>query len=94
MYTSATVFINFECKYETFYEDIEATQIEIDNDEVYAGTSADGKFDFSLTRYVDANFTAPANSSSLGLGKNLFFRLSMESPTPQMVYSLIGKKKF
>ena len=91
MYTSATVFINFECKYDSFYENIEASQIEIEDDAVDVETVAEGKFEFTLTQYVDRNLTTAANSSVAGFGNDLFFQLTMQATTPQLIYSIIGK---
>ena len=73
------------------YENIEANHIKIDDDVVHMESVADGKFDFALTQYTDGNFTTTADASFVpGFGDDLFWKLSMESPTPQLVYSITG----
>jgi len=90
IYKSAVVLIDFECKYDNVYSGIEADGIKISTTHVDVNTDGGkGKFQFTLTQYMDSELTDVANDDDFTkLGSDLFFKLSMKDPIPELVYSI------
>jgi len=82
IYTTPSVLINFECTYDTVYEGIEANDVNVIGENIDAESEAgEGKFDFTLTQYMDADRQNPASADDeTELGAILYFQLSMNNP--------------
>ena len=85
--------VDFNCNYDTVYSgithwhNITITGNNIDVDAV----GGQGEFDFTLTQYTDGNLTHVADGDhETVLGSNLYFKLSMADPIPELAYSIQG----
>ena len=85
--------VDFNCNYDTVYSGIThwhnitiiGSNIDVD------AVGGQGQFDFTLTQYTDSNLTdiADENDQTV-LGSDLYFKLSMANPIPELVYSIRG----
>ena len=85
--------VDFNCNYDTVYSGIthwhnitiSGNNIDVDAE------GGQGQFDFTLTQYTDSNLTdiADENDQTV-LGSDLYFKLSMANPIPELVYSIRG----
>ena len=85
--------VDFSCNYDTVYSGIEANDITISGSNVEVDAEAgQGKFQFTLTQYMDSNLTDVVDETDeVALGSDLYFKLEMASPIPELVYSIQGK---
>ena len=85
--------IDFSCKYENVYSDIEANSVKIIGTKVNVNTEGGiGEFQFTLTQYMDNELDEAADDNDFTkLGSDLYFKLSMKDPIPELVYSIKGK---
>ena len=91
--TSASVSIDVTCNYDTVYLGIAANNIKISAEDVNVGDiePGQGKFDFALTQYTDSELTDAADENdSTELGSDLYFKLVMANPIPELIYSIQG----
>ena len=91
--TSASVSIDVTCNYDTVYLGIEANNVKISGEDVNVGDieAGQGKFDFALTQYTDSELTDAADENdSTELGSDLYFKLVMANPIPELIYSIQG----
>ena len=85
--------VDFNCNYDTVYSGIthwHNITISGNNIDVDA-VGGQGQFDFTLTQYTDSNLTDIADENDqTALGSDLYFKLSMANPIPELVYSVQG----
>ena len=92
IYKSVSINIDVKCSYDGIYEGIEVDNINIVSENTELTDSGDGKFSFTLTQYMDSDLTDAAEpGEQTPLGSDLYFQLAMESPIPQLVFSIIGE---
>ena len=84
--------IDLNCTYDTVYSDIEANNIEVSGTNVDVDIQGgEGKFKFSLTQFLDSALTQETDENdAISLGSDLYFKLSMENPIPELAYSIQG----
>jgi len=84
--------VDFDCNYDTVYSGIEANEVTIIESSVDVDASGgQGQFSFILTQYMDSDLTDVADEDDATvLGSDLYFKLSMEHPIPELVYSIRG----
>jgi len=88
IYTTPSVLINFECAYDSVYAGIEAGDVNVIGENVDAESEAgQGKFTFSLTQYMDAERSDPADADDeTELGAVLHFQLTMDNPIENVTF--------
>ena len=92
IFKSSIVAIDFNCNYDNVYSGIETNSVKIIGTHTDVNTDGgSGKFQFTLTQYMDNELTDVANDDDFTkLGSDLFFKLSMKDPIPELVYSIQG----
>ena len=87
--------VDFKCNYDTVYSGIEAKNITIYGNSVDVDAEGgQGQFSFTLTQYTDSDLTDVADEEDeTVLGSDMYFKLSMADPIPELVYSIRGLSK-
>ena len=92
IFKSSSVFIDFNCNYDTLYSDIEANDVKVKGDNInFDAVEGQGVFSFSITQYNDSDLTHVVDEDyKANLGADLYFKLSMANPIPELIYSIQG----
>ena len=85
--------IDFVCKYDSLYTGIEANNINVSGENIDVDAhGGEGKFSFTLEQYTDSNYTTTTDEDNeVSLPSNLFFKLTMDSPIPELNYIIQGE---
>ena len=93
IYKANSILIDIDCKYESSYSQIQANDISITSENVETEANGDGLFKFDLTQFNDKNMTEITELTDTSrIGDDLYFKLTMQNPVSNLVFSIIGKK--
>ena len=93
IYKANSILIDIDCKYESSYSQIQANDISITSENVETEANGDGLFKFDLTQFNDKNMTEITELTDTNrIGDDLYFKLTMQNPVSNLVFSIIGKK--